>query len=169
MGKRSDAIKLNATERRVKALELRKRGASYRDIGEALGVTHTTAASDVKKALDQLNKQEAATAEQYRRLMAERINVARLAIAHMVMQGNFMAVDRWLKLNEQEIKLYGLNEPEVLKLGLTDETTQYLMELQAVMEANGQHIGDFLQLALTRYRAKQVLLGQTVSGEESET
>ena len=168
MGKRRDSIRLKATERRVKALELRKRGASYRDIGDALGVSHTTAAKDVKKALAQLNKQEAVSAEQYRRLSAERINVARIAIAHRVMQGDLPSIDRWLKLNEQEIKLYGLNEPEVLKLGLSDETAQSLSMLLAVMEQHGHQASDLFNGIIAKYHAKEQQLAKMASGEATE-
>jgi hypothetical protein len=125
-GKREDAKKLKAAERRIQALEMRKRGMSYRSIGEVLGVSHTMAAKDVARALKDLNNVEKTEAEDLRRLMAERIDLARSAISTLVLFGSMEAVDRWLKLNEQEIKLFGLSKPDVIQLELSEDVRTWL-------------------------------------------
>lgn len=137
-------------ERRQQALELRKQGYSYRAIGRVLEVSHQTAANDVKAALAELDKIERLEASEMRRLMAERIDMARHAIAVEVISGNMGAVDRWIKLNEQEAKLFGLNEPE--KIGFTFEP-EMLAAMQILNIEPSRAFEQFKQIIMTKAKA----------------
>ena len=60
--KRTDAIEVYSPE----ALELRLAGATFRKIGEALGVSHTTARTWVKNSIAEYNKLKLKLAEELR-------------------------------------------------------------------------------------------------------
>lgn len=114
-GKRKDAITINATERTVQALELRKRGKSYRAIGAALGVSEAQAFRDVQAALMQLNALEQTTAEELRRVEVERLDALLDALWTQAtspgMKGQTFAVDRVLSIMERRSRLLGLDAP----------------------------------------------------------
>ena len=78
----------NAAERRVKALELRKSGASYRLIGAQLGVSEKTAHQDVRQALASLAELEQSTADEYRAMELMRLDMAALGIAQKLRYGD---------------------------------------------------------------------------------
>jgi hypothetical protein len=59
--------------------------------------------------MEQAEKLEVA---QLRRLMGERINMARRAVVADVLIGDDKAIRAWIQLNDQESKLFGLNEPD---------------------------------------------------------
>ncbi len=100
-----------ATERRLHAFELRKAGASYRAIGQALGISHVQARRDVEWVLADLNRQTRSVAENYRRLQLERLNDMLLALWPAVRQGDPTAIHRALAVMEREAKLLGLDAP----------------------------------------------------------
>lgn len=109
-----------AAARRVKALDLRKAGASYRQIGAQLGVSEAQAFNDVKAALDALNKLEIAAAEDVRRLELERLDTLTLALWPNAKSGKEGAIDRILKLMERRAKLLGLDAPTKQELSGPD-------------------------------------------------
>ena len=74
----------SAANRRIKALELRKSGATYAAIANALGVSRTQAFDDIQRSLLELNQLEKTTVEELRRLELERLDMATLAIASEV-------------------------------------------------------------------------------------
>jgi len=100
-----------AAERRIKALEFRKAGASYRAIGSQLGVSEAQAHKDVMRALASLAKQELSSASEYRTMELERLDMAALAVVQRVKQGDLGAIDRWLRIIEARRKLLGIDAP----------------------------------------------------------
>ena len=101
-----------AAERRLKALELRKAGASYRAIGAQLGVSHQQAYEDIQRELTAIAKQSTEEATLLRTLDLERLDAMMLAIWQQVRQGNQGAIDRALRISERRAKLLGLDAPE---------------------------------------------------------
>lgn len=116
-----------AAERRVKAIELRKAGLSYRQIGEQLEVSEQQAWRDVKKALAGLAEMEQDHAREYRQLELERLD-ALLSPLWLRARGrriqhddgtvedvppDYAAVDRVMRLMEARRRLLGLDvQPE---------------------------------------------------------
>lgn len=116
-----------AAERRVKAIELRKAGLSYRQIGEQLEVSEQQAWRDVKKALADLAEMEQDHAREYRQLELERLD-ALLSPLWLRARGrriqhddgtvedvppDYAAVDRVMRLMEARRRLLGLDvQPE---------------------------------------------------------
>lgn len=128
-GKRAEAKKITAAERRIQALELRKRGKSYREIAAELRVTHTTIRKDIQKALDDLNKEERVEVAGMRRLIHERLEMAIMAIAAEMLKGNLWAVDRWIALNEQIGRLWGVYEQPDYALVLSADVVGLLQKM----------------------------------------
>ncbi len=110
-GKRSDSKRIAAAERRIQALELRKAGASYRRIGEALGVAAVTAHNDVHRALADLIAAQNSSAKEYQALELERLDAMLLAVWTDASHGHLGAVDRVLRISERRAKLLGLDAP----------------------------------------------------------
>lgn len=98
-----------AAERRVKSLELRKAGASYRRIGDQLGISETMAYKDVQRCLTELRELQNHSAEELRTMELERLDMAMLAIAAQVKAGHLGAIDRWIRLAESRRRLLGLD------------------------------------------------------------
>src|SRR5512139_798613 len=101
--------KERAAARRIEALELRKSGASYRQIGRALNISGAQAHRDVCLALAGLARIEKHTAEELQAIEVERLDLALLAIAPQVKAGHLGAIDRWIRLSERRCKLLGLD------------------------------------------------------------
>lgn len=111
-GKKSEANQLNYKERRLRVLELRKAGASYRNIAKAVGCSHEQVRKDLAAVHAELLKEQVASADELRAMESERIDMARLAIAPQVKQGHLGAVREWRALGESYRKLWGLDAPE---------------------------------------------------------
>lgn len=97
------------TERRLKAFELRKAGASYRQIGRKLGVSGKTAHEDVQAVLSDLVAQSLSSAAEYRALELERLDAASLALFQHLETGDPQIVNSWVKVSESRRKLLGLD------------------------------------------------------------
>lgn len=131
-----------AAERRVQALELRKAGLGYHQIGEHLKVSHTQAWKDVQAALKELSKVEQGKAAEYRQLELERLDslLAPLLIrargrqvkdpvSGAVIQDtppDYEAFDRVLRLLERRSKLLGI-EPQPTQAE-EDRTVRIIVE-----------------------------------------
>ncbi len=127
-----------AADRRVRALELRKAGASYRAIGRELDISEAQAHRDVKAALAKLAELEQASAEEYRTMELLRLDGLALAASriltspHPLVSGGkvlsgftgkgmaigltddgpkLAAIDRLLRISESRRKLLGLDAP----------------------------------------------------------
>ncbi len=100
---------LNALEKQMQALELRKAGVSYSRVAEVLGYAsasgaHKAVSSALKKTLQE-------PAAELRTLEIERLDAMLSAIWASVKQGQYGAQDRALKIMERRAKLLGLDAP----------------------------------------------------------
>ena len=108
----SRATKVVARERELKAIELRKAGAAYEQIGRTLGITHEGARKAVLRALARIIDLTNETAETYRQLQLVRIDDMRKSVWAQARSGHLAAIDRVLRLDEREARLLGLFAPE---------------------------------------------------------
>ncbi len=102
-----DAV--NAHERTLQALELRKAGMAYNVIADKLGYRSKQAAwqavhNALKKTLQE-------PADEVRALELERLDALYKAMYPQALKGNLGAVDRCLKISERRAKLLGLDAP----------------------------------------------------------
>ena len=109
---------LDALDRQLKALELRKAGVSYEDIAKALGWAHKNGAWYAVKHAIALVKREPAQA--LITLEAERLDKMQQALWAKAIKGDYGAVDRIIKLMERRARLLGLDAPESVELSGAD-------------------------------------------------
>jgi len=101
---------VDAVERDLKALELRKAGVSYEEIAKALGWKGKQGAwFAVKRCLKKV-RQESAT--ELVVLEVERLDKMQTALWAKAQHGDYGAVDRILSIMTRRAKLLGLDAPE---------------------------------------------------------
>lgn len=142
--------RIGIAQRRQLALELRKGGASYRQIGEQLGTTHATAFRDVMACLAELAEKRLEETQRLRALELARLDDLLLALHTKAKNGNLGAVDRVLKVIELRARLTGLLTPtgrakgEAADDGLPHDLTpeQARRELVAIFTAAAAETGE---------------------------
>lgn len=103
MGARGAEV--GATERQLKALELRAGGASYRRIGQELGVSHTQAWKDVMDGLADMVKDRRARAQELLELELARLEFPMKYLLTGVIAGDIESIDQWRRLCEARVKI----------------------------------------------------------------
>jgi hypothetical protein len=103
-------------QRQQQALELRKGGATYLEIGAALGVTKQRAYSVVMAAVDDLNGILKETAVTIRAIELERLDSMQMGL--WPQRKNPRVVDTLLRIAERRARLLGLDAP--VRTALTD-------------------------------------------------
>lgn len=106
-------------ERQLKAIDLRKRGYTYREIGKQLQVSHVQAYNDVNAELKRLTKLRDKKVDQERQLDLERIDELIRGLEPMARVGKADAVAMMLKCIERRSKLLGLDMPVETKTDVT--------------------------------------------------
>ena len=110
-----------ALEREQRALELRKAGATYQQIADAMGLSTMGAYNAVKRAIGKLNNKITEDAKAVRRLELERLNQAQLAIWPRVQKGDIKAINALLRIMERRAKLLGLDAPAEANVNVTEQ------------------------------------------------
>ena len=109
MGRSAKSLSESAT-RRQRALALHLQGATYQQIGDALGFTAAAAHAAVKKALaERQGPSPQGTAEAFA-VEAARLDVVIAALTRQVRQGDVLAIDRYMKAIARRTELAGLIE-----------------------------------------------------------
>jgi hypothetical protein len=108
-GKKNDQI--NIEDRRRKAFELRKGGASYRAIAQQLDCDVRTAFNDVDKELKGVIALNTHNTEELRQIELERLDRMLLSITAQVNAGHLGAIDRALRIGLRRAQLQGLDAP----------------------------------------------------------
>lgn len=102
--------RIKTTEKTLKALELRKRGMNYTQIGEKLGCARNTACRYVLSELENLADKCREEAVHVRDLELHRLDELYLIAYHAISDGNDLAgIDRCLRIMERRAKLLGLD------------------------------------------------------------
>ena len=105
--------RIEAKERALKALELRKKGVRYEAIAQQLGYTNRgNAHKAVMKELELLAKECLEEASKVRDLELQRLDALYLVAYAEVEEGNVPAIDRCLRIMERRAKLLGLDAAE---------------------------------------------------------
>lgn len=96
-----------AAEGKVRALQLRAKGASRDTIAAELDVHPVTAWRYIRDAIAELPREPA---EEVRALELERLDAMQAALWPKALRGNVGAIDRVLKIMERRAKYLGLDE-----------------------------------------------------------
>lgn len=113
----------NLLERKRQAFELRKRGLSYRAIGDAMGMSYNAAHQYVKEAYQMLLVEVMDTAEELRQIELDRLDAIQDAIWTDCETGDKAAISTMLKVMERRSKLLGLDTVQA-----TDNTVHIVMD-----------------------------------------
>lgn len=102
--------RIEAKERALKALELRKKGVRYEQIAQQLGYSNRGSAHKaVMKELNLLAKECLEEASKVRDLELQRLDDLFLAAWKAIADGSESAIDRALRVSESRRKLMGLD------------------------------------------------------------
>lgn len=112
-----------AAENRLKAFELYKCGKSLRTIAAEVGVCHTRIFQYVKEALEELRSEQKELITETRDLNLCRLNDLLQVLTPRALGGDYLAIDRILKIMERQSRLLGLDQPNKTEIsgGLTLE------------------------------------------------
>lgn len=108
-----DAV--NALDRQLTALRLRRAGVPYADIAKELGYAGRDGAHRAVKAALRKTLQE--PADELRALELERLDALQMALWPRAQKGDKVAIDQVLKIMERRAKLLGLDAPAKHELG----------------------------------------------------
>jgi hypothetical protein len=111
--------RLAARERQLRALELRLAGVTYQQIADELGYAGRQGAFKAVEAALKLTLRE--PADNLRRISAERLDRATLAIWRAVNAGDLQAIDRLLRIEARRAKLLGLDAPQRQEVAGVDD------------------------------------------------
>ncbi len=120
-----------AAERRVKALEFRKAGASYREIGRRLHVSTPQAFRDVHHELAALAERSQSLALEVRSLELERLDALLAALWPGCMSGDTKSVMAALAVGKRRADLLGLDAPQRFAIDWESLTEAELERLAA--------------------------------------
>lgn len=99
-----------AHERMMRAFELRKHGATYQAIADAVGYRGPSGAYNALKRMLDGQKREAG--KELVQLEVERLDMMLVAIAPAVQNGHLGAIDRALRIAKRRAELLGLDAPK---------------------------------------------------------
>jgi hypothetical protein len=110
-GKHS-AFKVQKMEQEQKAFELRMAGATYEQIGKALGMTSVGAFQIIRRGSIKRRTATNEVVEQIRELELERLDAMQRTVWPKALKGDLLALDRVLTLMNTRAKYLGLHAPE---------------------------------------------------------
>lgn len=108
---KTDKRTVTAAMRRQEAFTLRMTGATYRAIGDRVGISPQACHGLIKRELAKLTKQTEQDATVLRALELERLDAMTQALWKTAMTGDCQAVDRLLRISERRSRLLGLDAP----------------------------------------------------------
>ena len=113
---KSSVRRIRTTEKTLKALELRKRGLNYTQIGEKLGCHRSPACRYVLSELENLAERCREEAVYVRDLELQRLDDLYLIAYRAIIDGYDLAgIDRCLRIMERRAKLLGLDAAEKIE------------------------------------------------------
>jgi len=123
-----------AAEHRLRALQLRKKGHTYREIGLQLDMSEQRAHQHVIEGLRRLNTERSELAEEVPQLELERLDTMPLALATKVTKSDCTAIQTALKIMARCARLLGRDAPDGLNLLLRDEAERMASHLSLHIE-----------------------------------
>jgi hypothetical protein len=122
-------VMTKVTDNQWKAVELRSAGASYREIGAALGISHEGARRMVMAAMEQIPVEQC---DYMRKVDGERIDRLQRALWPKALGGDVKAIMAITRLMERRAKLFGLDAPVKVDATVT-EVTQADIEMEELI------------------------------------
>jgi hypothetical protein len=117
LGKIKAIRSLNARERENRAITLRKRGLTLKQIGQELGISPVAVHKRIKHVMARLDKATMDTAAEERYMESRALNLMTRAIMPIIRDVNTpggercRAINTMIKIQERRAKLLGLDRP----------------------------------------------------------
>jgi len=124
-------------ERRVRAFDMRKRGATYREIAQELQADVHTIHGDIQAELASLRETAVAEATQLRALELERLDGMTSGLWPHVRAGSPPAVTAAVKVSERRARLLGLDAPVASR---TEVSGSLSVDAQARYKAEAEEL-----------------------------
>jgi hypothetical protein len=163
--KRTKSKSITIAERRSKALQLRKTGATLEAVAAAISLEfknpkydRSRAFEDIDKSLKELNETCSHDAEEYRRQQLERLDHWLSKLEAKIEQGDPKAIATAIQISDRQCKLLGLDAPIQLMVQQQAES-QIDEELRSFLES--------IQGLLSRDAYREVMDAVVVIGERS--
>lgn len=118
--------KNDITEIQLKALEYRRAGLSYANIGKQLGISGSTAYGYVSRALEETRKLATDTAEEVKQLELERLDKMLLGCIEGAYRGNLKNIETVLRIQERRAKYLGLDAAGKIDLSGSGVVVQFV-------------------------------------------
>lgn len=134
--------------RQAEAIKLRVRGKSVREIAEALGISKSQAAVDVRAAMAATAKEAEENVNEQRGLELGRLERALEVVESVLTKSNgaeegdelaLKALDRLVKIQDQRAKILGLYAPEKREIAASVATASPEAAARLVRETFGAH------------------------------
>lgn len=154
MARGKAAEKGKILERQINALELRKSGHTYREIGRRLGISHVQAYGDVQNELNVLRTEVGHSADELRTLELERLDKITRSLDHWIEAGSAPAAMATLKASERRAKLLGLDKPTEIKVDI-----QLFMQLQHAADNAGVDLSQIFEALIRRFANAENISG----------
>lgn len=107
-GQHTTRLELEDLDRRWKALDYRKQGWSYNRIAKEMHLGVTTVREDILWCLDQVISEPA---EEVRKMELERLDELQAAIWQRAIGGDYVAIDRVLRIMDKRQRILGIETP----------------------------------------------------------
>jgi hypothetical protein len=98
----------------LEAINLRKAGLTYENIGKELGYTPQGAWKLVKRALNRVILKTMENAEEYRQVELQRLDELWSSVYPLALKGHLKSVETCLKIMQRRAKLLGLDAPQAI-------------------------------------------------------
>ncbi len=116
MDSRSSPRRCQAADRRKQALDLRKAGKNFAEIGAVMGFSEARAHKIVTLELQRLNAERTEAAAEVLQLELQRLDALLSAVWPAAQAGDLAAVGRALDIVARRCRMLGLDAPEARKL-----------------------------------------------------
>jgi IS30 family transposase len=131
-------------ERRIKALELRKTGLTFEEIGRILGVSDSQVYRDIQTYFKKTAKEPT---EELRRLELERFDRYLTKLEPKIERGDTRAIEMALKISERRARLLGLDAPietnTTVTVQLEPEVLQLLGRAEQKLQIQAERIYNY--------------------------
>jgi hypothetical protein len=181
VGRKGAMEQIRRAELEIKALQLRKAGASLRAIGDQLGISRQTACDYVNAALAELAAEMRAEAQELRALEAARLDDLQVAVWQKARAGDLEAVKTALRILERRARLLGLDlQPGALLPGDMEIILRWHDDNRGIIDVTPPAVDDHPAAALPEpgddrsapgavsYRVRWATMGQEPAGGDAE-
>ncbi|MBP6096147.1 MAG: hypothetical protein KA451_08275 [Methyloversatilis sp.] len=145
MKSKTGAEAVTTAQSEEQALDLRRSGASYREIAKALDMSLGNAHRLVKRALNRNLAKCEEIAVEIRTLELDRLDALQTFLWEKAKKGNATAIDRILKIMERRARLLGLDAPQRIGLGGDPDAPPVRHETHIAAEFTDDELAEMLK------------------------